>query len=257
MSKPNAIATALPVEQLASHWSGHASCGGAERSHEAELALARACGIGDADALSHFESQVTPAARRAIRSVLSDPALVDEVLQRLRVSLFLPEGDRRPRIESYAGTGPLGAWVRAVAVRLALDSVRSHPRSATGQSEDLLARCDLELELLQARHGEDFRAAFSAAARSLPRRGRSMLRLSIVHGLTGSQIGRIFHLSDSRVSETLAAARQHLLDETRFHLAHRLGLTHSRAGSLIGALWSRIELSVRRLLLSEGSKDHA
>jgi RNA polymerase sigma-70 factor (ECF subfamily) len=217
--------------------------------HLTDLYLAAACESGDRAALALFESHIAPAAQRAAARLHTNPAFVAEVVQRTRERLFVGTGKSGPRIRTYAGQGPLCAWVRAVAARVGLDLLREQPHETTLADDAAdLAACDPELEYLRERHGADYRAAFASAVGALLPRQRSMLKLHVLHGLQGAQIAAVFHLSSSRVSELLSAARHQLLDHTRTALAERLGTTESEAQSLIHALRSKIQLSLKRLL---------
>src|SRR5262250_2343285 len=63
---------------------------------------------------------------RAWDALLARPTpLADAVRQRVRMKLFVGAA---PKIASYAGTGPLGAWLRVVTIRCARDLHRTtHP----------------------------------------------------------------------------------------------------------------------------------
>src|SRR5687767_5139280 len=86
-------------------------------AHADDLALARACGEGDAAALRTFEGRYMPAAQRALGR-FGGRAFVADALQELRVRLFLGPN---PRIRDYSGAGPLEAWLKITAVRVAIN----------------------------------------------------------------------------------------------------------------------------------------
>src|SRR5262245_38057628 len=85
------------------------------------LYLTCACAAGDPVALAAFERAYGPVIAGALArmaSAVSDP---DEITQRVRERLFVGDAETPPRIAEYTGRGELGGWVRAVAVRTALN----------------------------------------------------------------------------------------------------------------------------------------
>ncbi len=83
------------------------------------LYLAAACLRGVPAAIEAFEREVLPSARRALAG-RADAAVVDEILQRVRARL-LTEIHGAPRLAIYGGRGPIGGFVRTVAVHLLSD----------------------------------------------------------------------------------------------------------------------------------------
>jgi len=100
------------------------------RVHAVELHLAFACRRGHAGALARFEREHVAALGPAVGRVDSSPAFVDEIKQRLRTKLLVADGSGPPKIAHYTGQGSLLTWVRVVAVREALSSVRAERRRA-------------------------------------------------------------------------------------------------------------------------------
>src|SRR5262249_4247155 len=121
-------------------------------AHATDLALARACGNGEAEALREFEHRFPPVAERALGRFGGGRAFVADALQELRVRLFT---GTKPRIWEYAGTGPLEAWVKVTAVRVALNLRERddrHQARAVAEGDDARAMAalnDPELELVK------------------------------------------------------------------------------------------------------------
>jgi len=226
--------------------------------HGDDLFLACACAHAEPRALSEFraryEGEVTAALSR-----LSEPrAFLDEVLQLLLMRSFVPQGDRPPKIAEYGGRGPLGAWVRVAAVRLAIDLRRREKKHSSSPPESMLdvldPAVDPEIELLRSRYLQDFNAAFAAAFKSLERRSRNALRLQLIDGLGIDEIGALYHVHRSTAARWLVSARQTLVDETRRVLAERLRLTDSEFDSLMRVVKSQLDLGIQQLL-TEDSDD--
>ena len=84
-----------------------------EQLHLSDLYLAFACAEGDLSALRSFATMLSSVAG-AVRSVDGAPAFVDEILQRLRTRVLVPEDGRTARILDYAGRGSLEPGERNV-----------------------------------------------------------------------------------------------------------------------------------------------
>ena len=252
------------LPQLAERWPGvtppadpsalEARLNGATDLHAragADLLLADACLRGDTRALEYLDALLRTEVRRAVTPLDASGVFVDEVTQLVRERLLLGTEGRR-RLEDYAGEGSLAAWVRAVAVRVALNArARTGKEELVSQLPDApLADPDPELALLRARHKEAFRDAFTAALEVLSPRDRTLLRLTSIDGLSLARVGQMYGKDASTISRWLAASREVLLQRTRATLATRLQLTESALDSVMRAADSELHLSLARLLES-------
>src|SRR6185295_2269441 len=86
-----------------------------------DLALALAAANGDAAAIEEIERTIVEPLPRTLSRLRPSPDLVDELRQELREKLLVGP---RPKLLEYRGRGPLGAWARVVALRLAHDRAR-------------------------------------------------------------------------------------------------------------------------------------
>ncbi len=216
-----------------------------------DLVLAAAAVAGDAAALLELEALVVSEVRRAVTPIDSAPHVIDEVTQLVRERLLVQPA----RLADYAGQGPLGAWVRAVSVRVALNARRPGGREdlVSQVPEQPLLEPDPELALLRARHREAFRQAFGLAVEQLTARERTLLRLTTLDGLTLAQVGTMYGKDASTISRWLGAARQRLLEVTRERLATSLGVSGSALDSVMRAADSELNLSISRLLTKPSS----
>ena len=217
------------------------------------LYLACACASGIDEALAAFDRRYASEARAALLSRGEGAAATDDAMQVLRERLFVaatPGG--AGKISEYSGRGPLSAWVRMAAVRIALNQRRGRPRDASAEQTRLAQFVspadDLELGYVKARHSRAFAQAFAEAFSSLSERQRNVLRLHAVEGLGAEKIARAFRVHAASVRRWIADSRQLLLEQTRLHLARQLRLTPSELDSLIGALQSQLDVSIRKLL---------
>ena len=221
-----------------------------EPLHLDDLWLASACRAGNRAALGHFDRDFLARSLAGVARLDPCAAFADEVSQSVRERLFT-DSTGGSRLAGYTGRGPLLSWVRAVAMRCALNLRRGKHQES---EEPLLGISsigdDPELQLLRSRFGAEFKEALGAALRSLDPQERSFLRLHLVEGVTIDRLAASSGVHRSTVVRRLAAARGNVLRKTRARLATTLRVEPSEVDSLIGLLQSRLDLSLGRLLQS-------
>jgi RNA polymerase sigma-70 factor (ECF subfamily) len=215
--------------------------------HAADLYLAAACALGVRGAVDSFERELLSAASlsTALRRIDGSAAFVEEVRQAVREKLFVPPPGR---IAEYSGRGPLAAWTRVVAVRVALDLRPRHREEQHSEDAAVAAERDPELRYLQQKYKEDFEEATKAAFLDLDDEQVNLLRLQLVDGLQTAQIASLFRVDRSTIKRRLAACRETLLLRTRAALQERLGVSPESFASLSRLLASQLHVSVERLL---------
>ena len=229
--------------------------------HAADLYLACACARGEPRALAHFDEHFLAGIGRAWTGTHRFADFVDEVRQVLRVRLLVREGDAPPRIAGYAGRGPLGAWVRLAATRLAINLRQGPEAIGRGGDEDDDAASlrapgdDPELEYLKTRYAAELGEALRTTLAALSARTASVLRLHYQEGVTVDAIGTMYRVSGRTVQRWLAEARATILAETGRLLQERLGVSQSQLDSLIGLVQSRLDISIYRHLPARGDGD--
>lgn len=208
------------------------------------LFLAAACVRGTPGAPAAFEASQFPSLQRTLLKMNAGPTFADEVLQHLRVRLFVD-----PRLLlTYSGRGAIGAWLKVVALRDAQRLRRDHPPADSQNEERLLQLpspdADPELRFLKLQHRQDFKEAFAAALLKLDARQRTVLKMSFVEGLSIDEISRVYDVHRATAARWIASAREQLVDETRAQLAARLGLSKNELNSLIGLVRSNLSISL-------------
>lgn len=218
-----------------------------------DLYLACACSANDAAALAVFDHELAPVMRAAVRRLDSAEHFVDEVVQTIRERLLVAPAGALPRIAEYAGTGPLRAWVRIAALRIAMNLLRDRKR-------DVLVHDDRLFEAIAAEHGEPGSAeryreaateALRAAFAALSARERNLLRMHHLHELTVDELAPTLGVHRATVARWIAAAREHLLAETRASLAARLDVGEATLDSIVRGIASQVDVSVVRLLADD------
>jgi RNA polymerase sigma-70 factor (ECF subfamily) len=209
--------------------------------HAADLYLAWACRRGRPAAIAEFERRFMPEVAGFVARVATDPSFVDELRQQLRQKLFLGAS---PKIESYSGGGPLGGWLRVVAVRSALNLRRD--QGETREVDDLLPATgdDPEMEFLKREHRAEVQAALDEALGELPPEDRAALKLHHVDGLTLDQLTVVYRESRSAMGRRMIAIRRAVLLATRRRLVDRLGLRSDELESLIRVVRSQLRITI-------------
>ncbi len=221
--------------------------------HAADLYLACACARGDRRALELFDRQFLSQTSTYLSRSEELRGLADEVAQVVRERLLVGQGGAPPKIADYTGQGALGAFVRVVCLRAALDLRRRRQTRAAGEGEEALRGLtapDPELQYLETRYGQEVSGALSAALAELPPRQATVLRLHFLDGLAADAVGALYGVHARTVQRWIAQARGSILATVRRGLRERLALGTGEFESLMGLVGSRIDVSVSRLLAS-------
>ncbi len=217
----------------------------------ADLYLAFACAAGDPRAIAAFEEMHMPAIAAYIARTDPDPAIADEVRQLLRQRLLVGAGATPPKIATYGGHGPLGAWLRTVAVRVTLELVRArkpHTQLPQGGLELRAVGADPELDYLKTRYAKEVGDAFAAVLGALEHKQRNILRLYFLEGITIEAIAVVYRVHRMTISRWIATWRDEIYAETQRLLRERLNVSPEELDSLLRLVQSRIDVSIRRYL---------
>lgn len=216
--------------------------------HLVDLLLARACAIGDGEALSRFEGLYADDLRRA-HARQRAAASYDDFVQTLREKLFSGDG---PSIAGYTGAGELRAWVRVTATRTLVDLGR-RPENRERPTDDVALEVpapsdDPELGYLKAHYRDAVKAALAQAARDLSPAERNLLRQHYTGGLGIDQLAALSGVHRATAARRLAQARERLLAGTRACLMARAHLAEGELLSVLRLVESQLHVTLDRLL---------
>jgi RNA polymerase sigma-70 factor, ECF subfamily len=217
--------------------------------HAADLYLVCACSRRDPRAITTFEKVHFPEVDRALGRMRLTP-IADEVKGKLREKLFFPRDGERTPLASYSGRGGLGAWLRLVAVRAALKTLRAN-KNAPDDIDELdiaLGGGDPELTYLKATFAAEFKSALAEAIEALSVRDRNLLRQHTLDGLTIDQLGALYRVHRATAARWVADVRARLLKAVQRQLMARLRLDEAELESVMRLARSQLDVSVRRLL---------
>jgi RNA polymerase sigma-70 factor (ECF subfamily) len=211
--------------------------------------LASACAAGLHPALLVLEKEFLSRVPQYVGRVCRDPATVEEIRQDLRVRMLVGPP---PRIGTYAGAGPLGAFLCVAALRIALDRARREGRAPLSIDAEALTNAhqrtmDPDFEVLSGQHRQAVQEALDQALVELPVRDQAVLRFYFVEELNIEAIGAIYGVNRSSVARWLADIRSRLLNVVKERVGPVLGLTPSELRSLLREVRSGLRASVSRL----------
>ncbi len=221
-------------------------------SYAADVYLACACACGVDGALQAFERIFAEPLARAVASIDPSRTFVEEVVQEVRVRLFVPTDGGPGKIAEYGGRASLRSWLGAVGARSAISLRRRQARRTRACIEEHRNAQRIlggpESDYLRRRYKGAFEDAVRAALARLAPKERLLLRLNTVDGLSIDRIGAIYRVSRSTAARWLATARGALLEEARRELRARCSLTSTEIDSLAAEIRSQLEVSMRTLL---------
>ena len=212
-------------------------------AHVADLYLACACATGAPAALAAFDRTIVRDVPRFVDRFRAGAAFADEVAQLLREKLLVGSP---PKIADYAGRGPLRAWVRVAATRLALDLLRERGAAPPAELDDAHAidpGGGPALDLLKARYRDRFQAALEAAIAALTPKQRTLLRMHHVDGYSLDRLATIQRVHRATIARWLADARDEIVTRTQEQLGD-----DSDFDSVVALVRSQLDLSVSRVL---------
>ncbi len=226
----------------------------------ADLFLAMACAGADPAAIARVDAMLPAILRPALAKIGVVASDDDEIIQRTRVAMLAPAPDRGPGILGYTGRGELRAYLRMVAVRLALKRIEREPAPSPGDDSDLIAfapdaRDSPELALFKQSFRGDLRSAFDSAVAELSPRDRTLLRQHYVDGLSIDKLARIHGAHRATCARWIEAARGSILVSIKRQLRDARGLGPEDLDSAVAAVASHLELSLARQLQSGTTRE--
>ncbi len=218
--------------------------------HVDEVVLADAGALGDPEAIAVLEARYLPEVRAALGRVGLRDAALDDAAQLVREALLVSSGGRPPRLAGYAGRGPLGGWLCAIAMRKGIAlrrSERGHDRfddDAHAGAVGAIGADDLELAYLKKTYGVAFKEAFSVAFAALPTSDRVLLKQRLASGMSVAAIGALHGVHASTISRWVADARERLVAATRDEMMRRLGAGRAEVSSLLRLIQSEVDITL-------------
>jgi RNA polymerase sigma-70 factor (ECF subfamily) len=242
----------LPCETFRAFAEERSTASGGTLDRAPDLYLACACARGVKGAAERFAELYGERVPLYISKITTSTDRIDEVRQVVLVRCLLALDGKAPAIASYSARGSLDGWVRATAVREALALERQGARHVTLGGSALEAGASPGDAALIAHYREPVARAFAAAATSLPREHRALLRLHYVHAITTAQLAQMFQISRATLVRRLTDAREQLVAALQQHLAAEAGVPRDDCEAVLRLVKSQIDLRLSVLLRETG-----
>jgi RNA polymerase sigma-70 factor, ECF subfamily len=217
--------------------------------HAADLYLCCGCLSGSTHAQRILDAQFLTRLVTSLARIDSSEAFVQDTLQTLRTKLLVGPD---PRILAYSGRGPLLAWLRVSATRLALDSLRASARRAPHMADPWAGVVASELDpysgMLKARYASAFQRALHDALLALSERDRNLLRLRLVDGCGIDRLGCMYQVDRATAARWLKSAKDRVFRGVRQTLGGMFGLTHQEFQSIARVVLSQLDFRASVLL---------
>lgn len=213
--------------------------------HAADLYLACACLAANEAALATLRAATRPVLARYLSRIQGSQEIIDEIEQRLWDAVLLGSP---PKLASYAGRGPLGAWLGVSAQRVALMELRHERAERRARNEvalqDRIFAESPELATIKRRFRAEFQRAVLGALETLDDRQRMLYRMHLVDGVKLEALAKIYKVHAVTVGRWLTAAHQQVLDETKRRLREELPLESDEFDSLARMLVSGLDINL-------------
>ncbi len=220
------------------------------------LFLAVACAAGDVAAVAHFERAFFPKLGPQLARFALSADAEDELRQLLRIKLLTGP---TPKIAEYRGNGPLGAWVRVCAVRLALDAKESEAAKARREEQEELTTIvalsvSPEIAVAKGEPQQLFQAALEEALAGLEPRDKTLLRMHFLDGMSVDEIGVVFRVHRATAARWLVAIRGRIFEQVSKRVALEMPSSSSEFRSLVRLVYSDVRLSIGRVLAGDAQR---
>ena len=156
-----------------------------------------------------------------LRSLLSDPAMADDVFQETMIVAW-------QKIDQYDRSRPFGLWLRGIARRLTLASRRQNSRFPAVFQKEALDQLDLRWTQLQASPGDNLQdkiAGLQYCMEQLPEKLRDTIELRYSKGIKGQRLADRLQLSLENVKKRMQRGREALMNCMQRHLDSEEGVT--------------------------------
>ncbi len=209
--------------------------------------LAAACLEGVAAAESTLDRLYLARVEALLQGLTLTSDEADELRQRLRALLFTGRSGQTSKLAQFKGAGPLGAWLRAVAMRQALNLLRASRASAPALEELATPASNPEQRVLAQELRAALQRAIRDAATGLPEQELTALRLHLA-GVSLERIAELYSAHRATVARWIQRGREALIPAVREALLRRLAISPASLDSLLGALRGKVEVDLARAL---------
>ncbi len=166
--------------------------------------------------------------------------------------LFTSDPPRSAATREFGGRGDLRGYLRVMAIRELVRTVKRGRREEPREEEALFALIapgsDPELSILRDRFHGSVDVAMRAALGKLSERSRALLRYQVVDGWNVDRVGALYGVHRATAARWTAAARDELGSLIRSEVAGQLAIQVDEVDSIVRLVQSRLDVSLERLI---------
>jgi RNA polymerase sigma-70 factor len=225
------------------------------------LRVAYDAGNGVPDALAQLETVYFRGIDAHLKKLGLGLQDVDDVKQMLLQQMLVGGGpDEPPRITQYDGRGALRGWIRISAIRQGIKLLRVKQREVLSAGEgatlddamlaDRAAPADAELAYMKALYRDAFRACFAEALATLSARDKTLIRQSLLDGLSIDELAHLYGTHRATTARWLQSARAEVVTETRRRFVARLNVSAEECDSVFRLISTHLDITLRRHLVA-------
>lgn len=221
-------------------------------THAGDLLLAAGLELKDRAALEWLMSEVQRLCQLLDGRV---PKNVREEVASAVVDMVLGTSGLPAKIANWQARGPLSGWLQVIVVRQAQARWKNEGARRTDEDIERAVLQDLqqpgpslELQALKARFQGALGPSLRAAAEKLSSKERALIAMHYVDGVSLDGLARAYQVHRATVARWLSVAREAFLEGTRDALAERTHLPRLEVDSVVRALQSQVDISLRQLL---------
>jgi|GEM_PF-5543614 len=221
-----------------------------------DLLLATAALAGCTAAQSEVESLIRETIRPALLKYLrSDEPLVEEIAQCTTVDvLYGRKEGRRAKLATYSGVGRLTGWLTTVAKHTANEHLEQRGRiprdepAAPPWPDD-----DPETAPYMNQYGAHLMAAIRRAIDELPAKPRTLLKMSLVQGMSIDEIGRFYGVHRATAAKWIKDAKLLVVDHSQETFCGDTGAASTDFKSILRVLVGYVDVSIERRLREDAA----
>jgi RNA polymerase sigma factor (sigma-70 family) len=194
-----------------------------------DVALARACADGSAEAWDRFVLEYRPRLYAAARAI-AGPDRGRELADSLYAELFGLEtrgGKRRSLFTYYQGRSSLMTWLRAVLAQRHVDALRAEARTRPLDDASTAALAAPDPDPHASRRQAALNVAIREAVEALDPADRLRLAWYYAHDLTLAEIARLSGEHEATASRKLARTRRRIREVVERTLRERFGMSEA------------------------------
>lgn len=226
------------------------------RLHLEDLALARACALGNERAwevfMARFREKLYDTARQITRDDSTGRELADSVYADL-YGIQTRDGRRSSKLASYGGRGSLAGWLRTVLAQEYVNHYRKQ-RRLVSLDREIEEGVQFPAPAAAAATARDERLEFAAdqALRSLPAEDRFILASYFLDERTLAEIGRALSVHESTISRKIEKLTKIVRKQILKSLM-TLGMSRTQAEEAFTADVRDLRLDIRTSLAQDSA----